>query len=220
VSDTLNSVKSADEGKTQDTISRGNGIKIRTGADFQVSNQSIGTGISGELLFSSHFSVETGLRYRSYYTEHYMDRDDLLRRKHHDFNGRPGNPFEGKDHISDLYIQNRLLEIPVTFKYYVHLKKNYSISFSLGTDLDIYLNQELSFTHMADSGKVNTDNFTVRGDVVPFNNLVIAAGVEKQWKSWVIQLQPYIKPRMKEVFYKPKELEFGVGVGVKYSFGK
>ena len=63
-------------------------------------------------------------------------------------------------------------------------------------------------------------NFQAKGNVVPFNNPVISIGLEKQWKSWTFQLQAFIKPRLKEVFYKPKELEFGVGVGIKHKFWK
>jgi hypothetical protein len=64
------------------------------------------------------------------------------------------------------------------------------------------------------------NRFMAKAKVMSFNNRVISAGMEKQWKLCGIQLQPFMAPRLKDVFYKPKELEFGVGVGVKYSFGK
>lgn len=195
-------------------------IKFRVGPDFQLSNQSIGMGISGELFFNKYLSFETGLKYQIYNSEHFADKNDLFSHKRHNFNGRIENHFSDNDHISGISIDNRLLEIPLSLKYYVPLKMNFGISFALGTDLDIYLNQKLGFSNRVDSNHMENHNFQARGEVVPFNNFVISAGLEKQWKSWSFQLQPFIKPKLKEVFYKPKEMEFGIGVGVKYSFGK
>ena len=220
VPDTLISEKSVEPVRLPDSAAKSKNVKIRIGADFQLSNQSFGTGISGEVLFNNHFGIETGLIYRTYQAVQFPDKDAFFMHQHHDFNHGIENHFQGKDHIRDVSINNRTLEIPITLKYYVPLKKNFSVYFSLGTNVDIYLNQKLNYTFNADSGKTDNGTYKSQGNVVPFNNLVISAGLEKQWKSLSFQIQPYIAPRLKDVFYKPKELEFGLGVGVKYSFGK
>jgi hypothetical protein len=140
--------------------------------------------------------------------------------RHHDFNRRIEDHFEGREQITDVSIDNKLLQVPISLKYYVPLKKDFSIFFSLGTNLDIYLNQELSFSNRVDSNRLENHNYQAKGTVTPFNNLIISAGLEKQYKSWIFKLEPFIEPKLRQVFYKPKEFEFGIGVGVKYSFGK
>jgi hypothetical protein len=225
--DTLIKTDSSKHGNLPDTtgivpIANYKKTKIRIRTDFQLSNQSFGTGVSGELLFNNHFSVETGLKYRLYRPEYFIDKADLFRHKRPDFNRRIEGHLNGKDHISEISINNSLLQIPVTLKYYVPLKRNYSIYVSLGTDLDIYTKQKLRYVESADTGMMppRDNNFRAKGQVSVLNNMVISAGLEKQWKSWSFQLQPFISPKLKEVFYKPKELEFGVNIGVKYCFGK
>jgi hypothetical protein len=188
---------------------------------FQVSNQSIATGLNGELVFGRHFGFQTGLNYRIYQKEHFSDQKDF-------FNHRPppdshhwiDDHLSGKEHISDVTISNSLLQIPVAFSYYIPLKRNYTVSFSLGTDLDVYLHQKLSYTDNADTNNHHHDDFQDKGKVSLLNTFTFSAGASKQWKSWLLEAKPYISPRFTEVFYKPKEMEFGVEIGVKYCFGK
>lgn len=193
---------------------------VRFGADLQVSNQALGAGFTGEILLKNHFGFKTGILYNTNHTEHYLDKADMFGHHQHGFNHRIENHLADKEHVSDVTIRNSLLLVPVSFSYNVPLKRNYSVSFSLGTNIDIYLNQKLSYTYKPDSAGHSNDHFETSGKVTPFNSLVVSAGLEKQWKSWVIQVRPFVAPKLKEVFYKPKELEFGVSVGVKYGFGK
>jgi hypothetical protein len=194
--------------------------EVRTGADFKLSNHLYGMGVTGELLLKNHLSFETGLNYSVLQTEHYTDTADVFQHKHHDFNHRIEDHLHDKDQLSEIAIDNRLLQVPISFNYFVPLKRNFSLSFSLGTDLDIYLNQKISYSHEGDSGRMDKSSFSTKGDVATLNNLVISARLEKRWKSLVFQIQPFISPQLKQVFYKPEEMEFGAGIGIRYSFGK
>lgn len=195
-------------------------VKIRTGVNFQVSNQSIAYGLSGELIFGRHFGFQTGLNYRLYQEQHFADQKDFLNHRppdhHHHW---IDDHLSDKEHISDVTISNSLLQVPVTFSYYLPLKRNFTVSFALGTDMDIYLHQKLSYTDHADSVH-HRDDFQDKGDVSLLNTFTFSAGAGKQWKSWLFEVKPYISPKFTGVFYKPEEMEFGVEVGVKYCFGK
>lgn len=123
--------------------------------------------------------------------------------------------------LDEISLKNNLLQVPVNFKYYVPVKSNYCIYFLFGTDLDIYTNQKLNYSEKSDTMIMlpRESNFTAKGKVSVVNNLVISAGIEKNWKSWYFHLQPYVSPKISEVFYRPKEVEFGVRFGIGYSFG-
>ncbi len=194
------------------------GAQVRAGTDFQLSKQSFGMGVSGELLLKNHFSILGGLNYNALRPEHFADKADLFMHKHHDFNPRIEDHLAGRDHLSSISLANRLLQIPVSLRYYVPLKRNYSVNFSLGTDLDIYISQKLSYNHQPDTGMMGKNNFIAKGNASLLNNMVISAGLEKRWKSLAFELQPYLSPQLKQVFYKPKQIEFGLDVGIKYGF--
>ncbi|MEI8046574.1 MAG: outer membrane beta-barrel protein [Bacteroidota bacterium] len=196
------------------------GAGFRLGPDFIASNQSFRMGVSGGVLLKNNFSLETGLNYSILNAEHYTDTSDFFHHKPHDFHHEFEGHFHDKDRISEITINNTLLQVPVILNYYIPLKRNYGISLSVGTDLDVYLNQKISFNRIPDTGRVDNYSFENKGSVTVFNNMVISAGIEKRWKFLAFQLQPFISPKLKEVFYKPKEMEFGVGFNIKYCFGK
>ncbi len=209
------------KGKSQENpFSRVKGSSIKVGTDFQLSGQSLTPGINAEFIIADHFGIQTGLKYRIYRDEHFTDKADFFGHKPHDFNHRIEDHFAGQDHVRDVTISNRILQVPLFFNYRLPLKRNYNLSFSLGTDLDVYLRQKLYYTIAPDTGGMHQDNFQAKGNVSLVNTFTFSAGVGKQWKSWLLEVQPYISPRFTEVFYKPKEIEFGVEIGIKYCFGK
>ncbi len=196
------------------------GAKFNVGPDFILSNQAMGTGISGKLDFKNRFGIGTGVNYTVLNTENFTDTADMFRHKPPHFHNDTNNHFNDKGHISDISITNSLIQIPIAISYTLSLKRNFGILFSAGTDLDIYVNQKLSFSHNPDTGRTENHKFEEKGNVDVFNNLVFSTGVEKRWKSIAFQVQPFIGLKTKDVFYKPKEMEFGVDFGVKYCFGK
>ena len=183
-------------------------------------NQKIGTGLAGDLLFGKNLGFSLGITYNALKEEQFSDKADFYGHRPHGMNPQIDHHLGGPEHVSDISIQSKLLQLPAAFNYYIPLKRNFVIRMSLGTDLDIYLNQKLSFIHPIDSSRTEYPHFNTQGKVVPFNTLYFGAGIEKRWNRWVISAQPYYNQRIKEVFYKPKESEFGIGVSVLYSFGK
>ena len=194
------------------------GTKIGAAATFRFSGQRIGMGVAGELLFAKHFGLTTGLTYNFLKEEQFQDKQDLYGHKHDDFNHHIHDHLQDKEHVSNITIQSQLLQLPVSINYYIPLKQNFSVRMSLGTDLDIYLKQNLKYKDHVDSTHFNDRQLSAKGNVVVFNNLFFGIGVEKRWNHLVLNIQPYFSQGLKQVYYKPKETEFGVGVSLKYSF--
>lgn len=195
-------------------------FSILTGLNFKVSGQSITPGISAELRFLKHFGLNLGLDYSFYNSEKYNDKDDMFRRRHHNSYPEIDNHLSHKERITNVEIKNRLLQLPVGLSYYLPLPENFNISFTTGTNLDLVLQQNLKYTEMPDSSHSVKNDFKSKGKVVMLNNIYLAAGIEKQWNSWVFGLQPYYSSRIKSVFYKPDEAEFGITAKVLFRFGK
>lgn len=188
------------------------------GAGFEVASNNVGIGLVGEFSFAERLIFSTGVKYVSYQEENFKNKEDFDRHNHRKINHRFEEHLKDNEHASEISIKSSLIQLPVAVRYKIPLKNDFNFLFSVGTDLDLILDQRLSYNQPPDSLGHPQDNLEARGDAVFFNNMVIAAGIEKQWKHLVLQAHPFIKPQMKEVFYKPKEFDFGLGVNIIYSF--
>lgn len=195
-------------------------FRIRATTLFVVSNQKIGTGLAGEILFGSHFGLSAGVTYNWLYTERFIDKADFYGHRPHGSNPQIDNHFGGNQPVSDITIGNQIVQIPVSINYFIPVNKKIVVSLSAGTDFDLYLNQKLSYNHRVDSAHSENPHFMAKGKVIPFNSLFFGAGLEYRWNHLVISAQPYYNLHFEGVFYKPKESEFGLGLGISYSFGK
>ena len=111
-------------------------------------------------------------------------------------------------------MQNLLLQIPIAINYQLHLKNNYSVILSAGTDLDILAKQHVRFEHHDNINLPVGQNFDTNYPVMVFNNLTFSAGVQKQLKHYVFQLKPFVSPQLKSVVYKKENVYFGVKLNV------
>ena len=207
------------------TIRRRLLINIFNGTSFQLSigsritSQKLGMGLTAGLFFINKISIESGLRICFLPTENFKDKGELFGHKPHDFNHGIEDHIHDRNNISDLSLSSRLIQIPVYLNYYLPLKRNYLISMKLGTDLDVNISQKLSYNE-PHGGMKQPNTFRSNGEIIMWNNLFLAFGIEKRWKSVILQMQPSISPQIISVFYKPKGLEFGFDAGLKYCFGK
>jgi len=180
------------------------------------SNQALGAGISGGLTAGKHLGFSAGIRYFRTYPETFRDREDLDRSKHHRMHPRIEEGFREDDKFRDIVMKNELLQAPLRITYRLPLKRGLEVSFGVGTDLDFYLNQRVELRLQEDSAGRPRRPFQARGEISPLNNLVLTAGIRKQWNRFSVYLSPYISPSLKEVFYKPKEMEAGGEVGILF----
>lgn len=188
------------------------------GAGFELASNNLGVGIESEVSFAERLRFSAGVKYISYQEVKFDNKEDFDRHNHRKINHRFEDHLKDKEHVSEITIHSSLIQLPVAFRYQIPLKNKFSFLFSLGTDLDVALNQQLRYNQSPDSLGPHHDDFEARGDAVFFNNMVISAGIEKRWKHLVFQAHPFMKPQMKQVFYKPKEFDFGLGVSLLYSF--
>ena len=193
--------------------------RVLSGISFQVSNQRVGTGLSMDVVFGKYFGITTGLTYNFLNEQQFPDRETMHGRPPHGYNPHINDHFGDKNHVSDISIQNQLLQLPFLLNGRLPLKHNFTLGLSVGTELDLYLYQKVSYTHHLDSMRTEYPNFGSRGTVVPFNSLFFGASISKQWNHFLLNVQPYYSQPVKDLFYKPSEPEFGIGIRLMYSFG-
>jgi len=194
---------------------------LGAGAGFEYTGKSYSVGLKGNISFENRLGLTIGLKYADLKTEHFDTRDDFNRHDHHRKNHPIEEHLNGHDHATGIDIQSNLIQLPVALGYTFPLPRNFGVGLSVGTDLDLLLNQRMGFDHGPDSlGPPRREDFRAKGDAVLFNNLVFSIGLEKQWKGMVFQVQPFIRPRVKELFYKSGGPEYGLGFGIMYKFGR
>ncbi|MBK7213879.1 MAG: hypothetical protein IPH88_11410 [Bacteroidales bacterium] len=193
---------------------------IRIAGTLPLSNQSIGGAFTGEKLFGKHFGVSLGIAYNSTFTEKFTDKKDLDKRSHHPVDPHMDDRLGDDEHPTNISIHNTIYQVPLHISYYHQLKPGVAFSLSAGTDIDFFVKQNIVFDITRDSIHGERHHFQNNGTVDPFNSIVISAGMEKQWKRLGLMIQPFIVPHLKQVFYKPKEFEYGFGIQLNYSLFK
>lgn len=189
-------------------------VRLKTG--MPVSNQSIGAGFGVELLAGQHTGISFGLRYAHTYTETFFT-EDILRGHRHDRMGPDFHRrFDGQDVFIDISVSNSIIQMPFSLSYYIPLNHGYKMNFAIGSDLDLSVKQSVNFTHLFDSAGMKRVHIDAGGSVSPINTMYLAAGIEKEWGRLLLQLSPFISPHLRQVYYKPKQIEYGLDVNLKY----
>jgi hypothetical protein len=189
---------------------------ISLAAQTRAGSQSFGGGFTGEFLLGKHFGINTGIRYSMFYPEKFRDREDLNDHRHHRMHPGIEEHFSKDDKFTDIEIRNRIFQVPFGISYHIFLKKQLDLSFGLGTDIDFFVNQKVDLLFPKDSIEKEPKHFKADGKVVPFNNLVLSASIEKRWNRFAVQLSPFVSPALQEVFYRPRDLEYGIGLNIRY----
>ncbi len=192
----------------------------RAGVVSQLAPENLTFGAAGSFKLANGLGIDAGFRYMDFSLQKFDTRADFDRHDHHKKNNRFDDKLRFAEPDAPITIKSNLIQVPVAVTYSIRLPRRFSVELSLGTDLDLTLNQRLDFRGKPDStGPVRDERFRTQGGSEFFNNLVFSAGLEKQWKSLVFQLSPFLRPQLKQVFYKPRETEFGIGLGIYYRFG-
>ncbi len=193
----------------------------RVGAGLELNNGQKSTGIYAELLYGKNWGLAAGFKYTLSNGEDFRDETDFYNRKsrHFDqvFHGQPPT----HDKISNIGIDNAILQIPITLTYYYPLKKGYTLSLGLGTDLDIYTSALIKFdSHRGADSLSQSNSIKTSEPVKMLNNVVLSLGIQKRWNRFTLQATPFISPQLKHVNYKKEDLYFGFGLKLYYSLSR
>lgn len=86
--------------------------------------------------------------------------------------------------------------------------------------MDVKLWQNLNFRIENDTISNKRQSFITPEKATAFNNIYLTTGLEKSWRSWSIQVQPFLGYQFNTPGYRRFKWEPGIGAGVFYIFGK
>lgn len=184
-------------------------LKYKIGVSLDVANEQIGAVLLSEVLFNKHFSFNTGIRFlnitgSSYYTS---EQYNLLTKR--DFRQQYATFVPANYDIINLDFQNYLLQIPIGITYRYPLRNDFTLLFSAGTNLDLYVLQYVNFDYKEDNSKFEQGTYKSTLTNSLFNHFELSTGLEKAFKRMTFQLHPFISPQVKETAYRNEEFIFG-----------
>lgn len=195
-------------------------LKYRVGIGANADFGQIGTSILTDVLFAKRWSITSGVNLAFLGFEHFGDEDDFKRRTstnfrdEHDVNIPLTNP------IKDIDAHQVLFRMPIYLNYRLPLRRDYTVLFSTGTDLDFHLKQFTSYSHRDFSVNEKKEGIQDKIPVTPFNNWLVSAGIEKRWKHFSIQASPYFIAQIKNVSYRKDDFAFGLKLNSFYRISR
>jgi hypothetical protein len=185
-------------------------LKLRIGIGNNIDNSQIGTSILTEVLFSKRWSITTGVNVSFLGFEHFSDEDDFKRKTEQDFRKQHDLDLPLSLPIEDIEANQVLFRTPLYLNYRLPLRKDYTVMFSTGTDLDVYLRQFTSFSQHDYVKENKQEGLTESVKVIRYNNWMLSTGIEKRWKRFSVQLSPYVSYQLKPLSYRNNDWMFGV----------
>jgi hypothetical protein len=202
---------------------------IFAGGDFSIGdNNQLGAGLTSEIILNRKFGFSAGIRVlgmstTSPYSE--SNYNEICGENFHDRYERDKD--RNLTTIDSITNQSNIIQVPLSFFYFIPLKNNFAVSVSLGTDLDLYKYQELSFRETTVKyypppyrSQVTHQERNNNGNGIMFNNAIISAGILKQWGHYAVELSPYFSYQLKNSDYKLENYYVGCNLKLLYSFGK
>jgi hypothetical protein len=224
--DTVNSIKNSNNIAIIDSttnasrkkeFSLAKNLEYRAGVGFEVANSQLGYSILGEMVYKKKLIISVGLKYLSTGKELFSDDDDYHHHKNKNFKNSYAQQVKDSIH-HNIKISNTVFQIPITFSYSFQLKKNFSLIFGIGTDIDLYAVQHVEYRHPVTNSDFTQKKFDVKQPTLYFNNTVLSTGLQKQFKHFVFQLSPFVSPQLKNVTYKTESVYYGLRIRAYYCF--
>ena len=208
----------ADEHKLPETEKPVNvNFMVGVGGETTLANAQSGLGIFTKLLFNNTVSMNTGIKLMNVNQQYYATNQDFKNKYGVDFSRlyAPGCT------VKDINFTYSLLQLPLAIEYNVPVSHNFSLSASLGTNIDLSCTNSLAYQY---SNVYAHDDFisttlTKNYPTIAFNDMVGSIGVIYQIRHFDIQFSPFINRLNGKVWYQGKDQTFyGANLKVFYCF--
>lgn len=194
--------------------------QLKTGIHTEATNYQRSIGIAVEWQVAQNWSLFTGLRYSVVKQERFRDKGDLQDHRKPWPPDQFDKPHDDRFDPMNITFDNQLLQVPLALRRYLPTKnKNLRGFLTLGTNLDIALYQQIGFDNHHDSLPTQHQKLSNTLTPVAFNNMVAGVGIQYRWRRFDFQAQPLVVIPLRETGYKPKDIQFGVGINLLYNLG-
>lgn len=196
-------------------------LRPRIGLTTMVSTAgSIGVGPSAEIFLHTNLSVSAGLL---------ASRNELENHdRTQDYNQVTGQEFIEKysaylprqyDRIEDIRILTSMIQLPFNLKYYTPLSKKWSVLFSVGTNLDLSVYQNVNFESYY-QGYERHNSFESHAKSSPFHDFMFGTGIQYQHGRVIGQLSPFWQSNFRSTDYSNQRNSFGINLSLWLDFAR
>ncbi len=200
-------------------------MKLRMGMGLNIGDKYTGYSVNSSLLLGKFWSIDVGLSRANINGPQYYTEDIFKAKTQKDFQTWQKEKGDIKPPLAlpqafDIKTSVNLLRIPISLTYRWPIKDGFTVLTSGGTNLNLSANQKYSFYKKERNGEVEEveGQFNIKPSLS--NDLIIAAGVEKQWRHLVVQAETYAAPYLQKPTYLTENRNIGVRVRILYSFGR
>lgn len=188
-------------------------LQPRIGVETVGTLNGAGVGPALELFPTENFGISVGVQA----SQSQLEEHKGLR----DFNAITGTEFVEQyranlpaqyDRIEDISVRTSLVSLPVTLKYYVPLRRSWSLMFQAGTSFDVAAYQQVRYESYF-QGEEQSHAFEINAQPRFFHNFTFGAGVQYRRPRISAQLSPYYLYDFRSLINTPA----GSNVGVKAS---
>ncbi|AYQ33842.1 hypothetical protein [Runella sp. SP2] len=199
-------------------------MKFRMGAGLNISNGSTTYTANTSLLLGKFWSINVGVARAFIVGPQYFTEDIFKEKTKSDFKdwNKKGSiqPPMAPPQAFNISTSATLWQLPVSLTYRWPMNDGFAFLLSGGTNFNLSACQSFSFYTRERNGELTQK----RGDFVLkptlSNDLIAAAGVEKQWRHLVVQAETYIAPYLQKPSYLTENRNLGIRFKVMYQFGK
>ena len=187
--------------------------RVRVGVESEFGLKKIGVGPSVELFLSPNFSISAGLHAHSFLSQEYQTVKEYNAATGLDFVKQFADVIPPNDHLEEIEMHVSTVEMPIGFKYYLPLRRDFSLIFATSTNVDLRAFNQVKFEAYKDGAE---QYLSVETRHVPksFYEYTFGLGIQKKWKQGIAQVQPFAN-------FSFRQPEYAVGgnnvVGIKAS---
>jgi len=199
-------------------------VRFRVGGGLNIGDKYTGYGLMTSILLGKYWSLDVGLSKAKITGPQYFTEDIFKERT-----GRPFQTWHKADDVRpplmppqvfDIKTDVTLLRLPISLTYRWPIKDGFTLLFSGGTNLNLRAQQCYRYFYKERNGefKEKEGDFSIKPAVS--NDVMIATGVEKQWRSLAFQVEAYAAPYLQKPSYLTDNRNLGVRFKILYQFGK
>lgn len=199
------------------------GVKFRIGAGLNIGDKYTARSLNMSLLLGKYWSLDAGLSKALINGPQFYTEDIFKVKTKRDFEAwhKSSNPPQLiSPQVYDIKTSVSLVRIPINLTYRWPIKEGFTLLMSGGTNINLSANQKYSFFTKERNGEwiEREGGFDVKSSIS--NDVVLAAGLEKQWRHLVFQGEAYAAPYLQKPSYLTENRNIGVRFRVLYQFGK
>lgn len=206
-------------GLTEDSLRKSPSKRwqINIGLGSGITAHDFGGGVFTEIVFLDHWYFSPGIVFRKNKLERFRDEDEFHDQKSMHFKENYENHVIDIKRVTNIRLNSSIYAIPLNVGYRISLPYNFNTYLSLGTELNLAASQRVLFDGYDQHDSVaHPADFNIRKKIALIDHIVFSAGVQKEWKRFLVTAEPFIRTQTGAPKRKNNSLDAGLYLKLFY----